>query len=385
MADVAETRDSPVGAQHAVPAVGRGFTSQDGWLRAPPGPNNGGTGDSPVIPHNKSRASQPGLPGEDLIFDAAKLHSQLADLLQIYLKRASSPDAIEKCSAKDALACAKTLTAMMSDVQSGKPASVSRDTRWSYLESRAVGRDFTSQDGWLRAPPGPNNGGTGDPPVIAPKKSRANEPGLLKAGSSPGYRPPATRYSPLLEDALSIVLASDEESTIPEPYKRFIARIEKLCKETRQRLDAAESRAPDDLINEPITGGMGACPPQLQRRRVPPVIPPNPPARRRCHQGFPDNCANDTKSRASERGLPNMDGTSSSPADSRKLTADSCKPGLPSGDSQAPIPNPSPLASSPAPPRRKRRSLYTFGTTLWSNNQQLTTNNRVRAAPRTPT
>ena len=63
-------------------------------------------------------------------FDAGKLHSQLADLLQLYLARASEPDAVEKCSARDALACAKTLTAMMSDVQSGKPASVDSDTQW---------------------------------------------------------------------------------------------------------------------------------------------------------------------------------------------------------------------------------------------------------------
>jgi len=83
-------------------------------------------------------ADKPGVLGGDLVFDAGKLHSQLADLLQIYLKRAAEPDAVQKCSAKDAISCAKTLTAMMSDVQSGKPASVDADAEWPRLGSSSV-------------------------------------------------------------------------------------------------------------------------------------------------------------------------------------------------------------------------------------------------------
>jgi len=121
-----------------VPAVGR--IPGGGAGACPPSRPARDRRGSPVIPPNKSRAGEPacpfggadkpGVPGGGLIFDAAALHAQLADLLQLYLARASQPDAVAKCSAKDAISCAKTLTAMMSDVQSGKPASVDSDTQW---------------------------------------------------------------------------------------------------------------------------------------------------------------------------------------------------------------------------------------------------------------
>ncbi len=244
MADVAETRDSPVG----LPACG-------GARFAPPGPNTGGTGDSPVIPPNKSRASEPGVLSGELIFDAGELHAQLADLLQLYLKRAADPDAVAKCSAKDAISCAKTLTAMMSDVQSGKPASVDANTDWPRMESSSVGRGFIpAASSTHRRPAAINDRPTGS--------SRPTS-----------YILPPTGSTPILEDALSTVFASDEEIQIPEPYKRLIARIQKLCIETQKRLDEAPNRV----------GG--------------------------AHQRRSENegCAKDAKSRASEPGLPNVD------------------------------------------------------------------------------
>jgi hypothetical protein len=93
-------------------------------------------GDSPVgrdpcgAPQNGGGQATRPTDASEIIFDAGKLHAQLADLLKLYLARAADPDAIEKCSAKDALACAKALTAMMSDLQSGKPASVDKGAEW---------------------------------------------------------------------------------------------------------------------------------------------------------------------------------------------------------------------------------------------------------------
>ncbi len=144
MSDDAEMRDSPVGAQHAVPVVGR-----------PP------VGRRPETQDDIRRGTGP-RPTEEspMEFDAAKLHTQLADLLQLYLTRAAEPDAIEKCSAKDAISCAKTLTAMMSDVQSGKPASV----------DSSVGRPFTGRH-----------------PYTGMNQRRGINP--RPTGSYPGYRP----------------------------------------------------------------------------------------------------------------------------------------------------------------------------------------------------
>ena len=166
---------------------------------------------------------------DGLIFDAGKLHEQLSGLLQLYLARASDPDAVAKCSAKDAIACAKALTQMMSDLQSGKPASVSKSTTWPRLESRTgqiptrVGGAHQRRSESISCSDSP--------------KSRAGEPGLPK-GESSRCSLPATRYS-ILESALATVLSTDQESHLEEPYQRFIARADRLCKEVRKRLDAA--------------------------------------------------------------------------------------------------------------------------------------------------
>jgi len=188
-----------------------------------------------VISPNKSRASEPactcgvadkpGVLGEELIFDAGKLHSQLADLLQLYLSRASDPDAVQQCSAKDAISCAKALTAMMSDVQSGKPASVDKATTWPRLESPSVGRGLVRPGAFTpaafsthRRPAAINGRPTGRPLTPSPQSPIS-----------------------ILDDALSAVLASDQESHLEEPYQRFLARMDRLCDEVCDRLDAAES------------------------------------------------------------------------------------------------------------------------------------------------
>ena len=151
-------------------------------------------------------------------FDAAALHSQLADLLQLYLKRAAEPDAVQKCSAKDAISCAKTLTAMMTDIQSGRPASVSRDAKWSKTTPRVR------------------------PPIqAADHRSRR-----LDSRRYPLEGPITT-----LEDAVAIVCNSDEETQILEPWARLLARIEKLCTETQKRLDDAQSGAPNEGFTAP--------------------------------------------------------------------------------------------------------------------------------------
>jgi len=130
-------------------------------------------------------------------FDAGKLHAQLADLLQLYLARAAEPDAVAKCSAKDAISCAKTLTAMMSDVQSGKPASVDSDTQWPRIcrvRSRAAP---SSVSGGAGACPPELQRRRGSP-VIPRKKSRSGAPACTFGGADkpggPGEEP--YRYSP---------------------------------------------------------------------------------------------------------------------------------------------------------------------------------------------
>ena len=155
-----------------------------------------------------------------LVFDAGKLHEQLANLLKLYLKRAADPDAVAKCSAKDALACAKALTAMMSDLQSGRLKSWSGGLQTATpLISRPGGRESVPMDG-----------GTGVPPVIHPNPPARRRCHQISTSTS------------ILDDALNVVLSTDEESHIPEPHQRFIARADRLCKEVRKRLDKAQDR-----------------------------------------------------------------------------------------------------------------------------------------------
>ena len=278
---MAETDDS---------VVGRG-------LRAPPGPNTGGTGDSPVIPPNKSRASLPCVLGEDPAhhslgdggFDAEKLHAQLSGLLQLYLARASDPGAVKQCSAKDAIACAKTLTAMMTDVQSGKLNSRSGDfqTPTPSIPSRRVRSRAAPLVGAIHELPAdkaPNRvrgadqrrSGNGD--CENDTKSRAGEPGLLNEESSryslftrrsPGEGGHATGYSPL-HDALAAVLSTDQESHLPEPYQRVLSRMDRLCEEVQTRLYNNRSGGlqtatplisrPGGRESVPINGGTGDSP-----------------------------------------------------------------------------------------------------------------------------
>jgi len=218
-------------------------------------------------------------------FDAAALHAQLADLLQIYLKRASQPDAVEKCSAKDAVNCAKNITQMMTDIQSGRPASVSRDAKWSKTTPRVR------------------------PPIqAADHRSRR-----LDSRRYPLEGPITT-----LEDAVAIVCNSDEETQILEPWARLLARIEKLCTETQKRLNRVQppiqacppgraddhrSRRLDSLTDEmegrhhPLdTGGTGACPPELWQRMVAIGGAGGSPVSRRLDTGMEERCGTGSRS-----------------------------------------------------------------------------------------
>ncbi len=329
----------------------------------------------------KSRASEPGVLGEDLVFDSGKLHSQLADLLKLYLARASEPDAIEKCSAKDAISCAKTLTGMMSDVQSGKPASVDTDTQWPRLESSSVGRGpacplKSRLVGRRRVPRHLHNAksGNGGPRVAA-------------------LQPESTSIR-TLEDAVSVVCMSDEETQILEPWARLVARIQKLCTETQKRLDAAQTGDP------PVGRGLRA-PPDSENEDSPVgarhAVPSN--------EGGDDSVVQPRPGGQAFRAGSSDDKTRAKALDYRESRRKSRagEPGLPNGGSPSPSPNPSPLIPSsapPAPPKKRRRTLYTLGTSLRSGNYRLesrryrasspTTHYFLhpacgRSAPRTPT
>ncbi len=418
MADVADTQDSPVGvyppgrARHTVPSDAG--ADEDSVVQ----PFRAGSSD------DKTRAEALDYqenPGEELIFDAGKLHAQLADLLQIYLKRAADPNAVQKCSAKDAISCAKTLTSMMSDVQSGKPASVNS---WSgdlqvyppRHRRRRVTTPLIARPRDLPARAGRASGVKGRCRVrsrAAPSSGRAvrelplqpirpatdNEHLPAQASAVAG---PTT----ILEDALSVVLASDEETAIPEPHKRLIARIQKLCTETQKRLD----ETPNRVGGVPRFAGRRSenedCPKDAKSRASEPDLPKMGPPIGRVPRGAPDSDDGDPPvgarhavpsdegndedsvvqpfragssddktrakaldyrenvctSRAGEPGVPNMDvkrrGTSPRPTDNSAVTS--------------PIPNPSPLTPSSASPKaRKRRTLYTLGTSLKSGNYRL--------------
>ncbi len=406
MCDGSEMRESP---------VGRGFTpaaSSDNEIPA-------------AINDRPTESSRYSLPATrcSASFDAEKLHAQLADLLQIYLKRASDPDAVAKCSAKDAIACAKTLTGMMSDFQSGKLKSRSGDLQVATpLISRPGDRASAITGGAGACPPRRRYRRV--PPVIPPRRG-TSLPATPKVPEGP--RPTGHPLTPspqppvsILADALSVVLASTEESPIPEPYKRLIARIQKLCIETQKRLDASQNN------DSPV----GVYPPGRARHAVPSddgdgedsVVQPRPGG-----QAFRAGSSDDKtrakaldyrdrrqRSRASESptrqgtppkrlrpsreggsgygdgapGLPNMDakrrGTSPRPTEESPVTS--------------PTPNPSPLTSGSAPPKapkKRRRTLYTLGASLRSNNQNspaiasakagLETNNRAgRVRARSP-
>ncbi len=178
-------------------------------------------------------------------FSPAALFAQLSRLLALYLKRAEDTDALDKLAPKDALACAKTVMAMMADLQGGKPASVDEHTQWPRLElgftaggaGVSIGGAGVSIGG-----AGVSIGGAGVSPVI-PHNRRGTGP--RPTGSSSRYSPPATRYSgaaeaaPIssLEDAIVAVCRADEETQALEPWARLLTRIDELCVRIQQDLD----------------------------------------------------------------------------------------------------------------------------------------------------
>ena len=150
---------------------------------------------------------------ETKVFDPAELFAQLSRLLELYLARAEDTDALANMSPKDALTCAKTVMALMADLQGGKPASVDEDTQWPRLEIPSVGRG-------LRAPPYP---------------VRAIRESPLQSGlPTTSYKQPITS----LEEAVAAVCSYDEETQALEPWARLVSRIDDLCVHIQRDLDA---------------------------------------------------------------------------------------------------------------------------------------------------
>jgi len=77
---------------------------------------------------------------------------------------------------------------------------------------------------------GDPSGSTGVPPVIPP-----NPPARRRCRQ-------ITTSSPILEDALAAVLATDEESHLDEPCQHVLSRMDRLYDEAQARLDAAQNR-----------------------------------------------------------------------------------------------------------------------------------------------
>src|SRR4030042_4306894 len=86
-------------------------------------------------PHEERRGTGPRpTDSPKMVFDPAEVFFQLAELQRVYLARAKDAQAVAEMPAKDALACAKTTTEMMSALQAGKLAAVDAATQWPRLE-----------------------------------------------------------------------------------------------------------------------------------------------------------------------------------------------------------------------------------------------------------
>lgn len=157
--------------------------------------------------HNSGEAGPVRHSFSDGGFDPAGLFAQLSRLLELYLARAEDPDALANMAPKDALACAKTVMALMADLQGGKPAAVGEHTEWPMLSSPR----------WVQPP--------------------------IQAADHRSRRPDSRRHpfeSPIfsLEDAVSAVCNYDEETQALEPWARLIARIDEMCIHIQRDLDA---------------------------------------------------------------------------------------------------------------------------------------------------
>jgi len=155
-----------------------------------------------------------------VIFDPAKLTAQLTELLELYLARAKEALAEEQMSSKEAVACAKQVSSMLEDTQSGKLAQVDTSTHWPRLEFTApafVGRG----------------------PVPRRLASCSEHPG--------GPQVAALQNPPIqsLADAVSAVCQYDPETAILEPWAQLLARMNKLTQRVAADVEAwkADCRA----------------------------------------------------------------------------------------------------------------------------------------------
>jgi hypothetical protein len=159
-----------------------------------------------------------------VIFDPAKLTAQLSELLELYLARAKEALAEEQMSSKEAVACAKQVSGMLEDTQSGKLQKVDTSTEWPRLGFTVVAQTQM-------------------------RVGRAHQPGSFSV-----QQPKTDNQEPLrsLEDAVKAVCQYDEETAILEPWALLLTRINKLT----QRV-AADVEAWKASCEESPSGGVG--------------------------------------------------------------------------------------------------------------------------------
>jgi len=230
----------------------------------------------------------PSLEEPTVIFDPARLTAQLSELLELYLARAKEALLEEQMSSKEAVACAKQVSGMLEDTQSGKLAKVDTSTHWPKLEFTApafVGRG--------PVPRRPDVVGRGPVPRRPDVVGRGPVPRRLASCSEhPGGPQVAALQDPpiqSLESAVSAVCQYDPETAILEPWERVLIRLNQLtrhlsadietwkasCEEPSPngvgRADQPGSSAEDTEEFSAGDGGTG-----VSGTGVPPVIPPKP-------------------------------------------------------------------------------------------------------------
>jgi len=163
-------------------------------------------------------------------------------------------------SSKEAVACAKQVSSMLEDTQSGKLAKVDTSTHWPKLEFTApafVGRG--------PVPRRPDVVGRG--PVPRRLASCSEHPG--------GPQVAALQDPPIqsLADAVAAVCQYDEETAILEPWAQLLARMNKLTQRVASDIEAwkasCEKQSPNGVGRADQPGSFPAdvdeCSTQVRR------------------------------------------------------------------------------------------------------------------------
>jgi len=175
-----------------------------------------------------------------VIFDPAKLAAQLTELLELYLARAKEALAEEQMSSKEAVACAKQVSGMLEDTQSGKLAKVDTSTEWPRLGFTVVAQTQM-------------------------RVGRAHQPGSFSV-----QQPKTDNQEPLrsLEDAVKAVCQYDEETAILEPWALLLTRINKLTQRLSTDIEAWKASCEEQ--EETGVGTSVPTPPNLAGEFHPP-------------------------------------------------------------------------------------------------------------------